>query len=61
MNESTAIYIRLQENKSGHFLHSGVIEKGYPEEVTFKLGPVALTEWLGREGMCEGPQGAHDE
>lgn len=44
MKKSTAVYIRLQENKLGHFLHSGIIEKGYPEEVTLKLDLVALTE-----------------
>lgn len=40
--------------------------------MTFKLEPVGLTEWLTcekvesewprwREGMCEGPEGAHGE
>lgn len=26
--------------------YNSKIEKGYPEEVTFKLGPVELAEWL---------------
>lgn len=48
-------YRRPPVKKSGHFLYSRIIEKGYLEEVTVSLGPVRLTECLTCEEIESGP------